>query len=53
VIRPATSTLVIQDSTLSLVTFKPDVAGQYVLRLVVNDGLLSSQPQQVVITVTP
>lgn len=53
VIKPTGSTLTLTESTLSLVTFKPDQAGEYVLRLVVNDGELASQPQQIVITVTP
>ncbi|MFZ5468394.1 MAG: PKD domain-containing protein [Myxococcota bacterium] len=34
------------------VTLKPDLAGTYVVKLVVNDGLLSSEPDTVVLTVT-
>ncbi|HLH08284.1 MAG TPA: PKD domain-containing protein, partial [Terriglobales bacterium] len=34
-------------------TFKPDVAGTYVLQLIVNNGFLSSDPSTVAITVNP
>ena len=47
---PAGSTAVLSDATVVNPTFVADVAGTYVLQLIVNDGALPSQPSQVTVT---
>jgi hypothetical protein len=42
--RPAGSTAALSSTTIVNPTFTPDIAGSYSVRLVVNDGLLSSIP---------
>ncbi len=48
--RPAGSAAVLTNPTSVMPTFAVDVAGTYVVRLVVNDGLLNSAPDTVSIT---
>ncbi len=52
-IKPKDSTLVLRDSTLSVLALIPDQPGEYVLRLQVDDGSLKSQDEPFVFTVTP
>ena len=47
---PVGSTAALDDPTAVTPSFQPDLAGTYVLQLVVNDGLLPSAPSQVTIT---
>ncbi len=47
---PAGSTAVLSDRTASSPTFTTDVEGNYVARLVVSDGRLSSSPMSVTLT---
>lgn len=48
---PAGSLAYIQDPTAQLTSFVPDLAGTYVIQLVVSDGLLDSQPGAIQIQV--
>jgi hypothetical protein len=48
--KPASSSAALTSSTTVNPTFAPDVSGSYVLRLVVNDGSLSSAASTVTIT---
>jgi hypothetical protein len=48
--KPASSSATLTSSTTVNPTFAPDVSGSYVLRLVVNDGSLSSAASTVTIT---
>ena len=48
--KPLTSTLSLTDTTSASVQFVPDVAGDYVLELVVNDGVQDSVADSVTIT---
>lgn len=50
--RPAGSTAVIGNSEGVLATFVPDLPGQYVIELVVDDGTISSAPDTTLITTT-
>ena len=50
---PAGSAAVLSDTTLVTPTFEADLDGVYMAELVVNDGLLDSDPDQVTITVDP
>jgi cytochrome c553 len=51
--KPAGSATVLPDSaTTEMVFITPDVAGTYVVQLVVNDGTVDSTPDAVTITVT-
>src|SRR4029450_11416759 len=49
---PAASNAVLSASHSATPSLTPDVPGQYVLRLVVNDGLVSSLPDDVILDVT-
>jgi len=51
--RPTASTATLDDPTAATPTFVADVAGDYVARLVVNDGDLDSAPAAVAVTATP
>ena len=51
--RPDASQATLQDADRKLAEFIPDVAGQYVAQLIVNDGVVSSLPDTATITVTP
>lgn len=48
--RPAGSQATLSGTTAAQVTFTADVAGQYVARLVVNDGTVDSAPDTITIT---
>jgi hypothetical protein len=50
--RPAGSTATLSSSTVVNPTFTADVEGTFVVRLVVSDGMASSAPDLVTITVT-
>ena len=50
--QPATSQSILDDSTLAQPRFTPDVAGAYIIDLVVSDGTDTSTADQVIITVT-
>ncbi|MDA8178745.1 MAG: PASTA domain-containing protein [Deltaproteobacteria bacterium] len=45
--RPTGSTAVLNYASTSLPTFLADVSGQYIVRLIVNDGQLNSTPDNV------
>ena len=47
---PVGSTAILVDDTSAIASLTPDVAGDYVVELVVNDGFVSSAPSQVEIT---
>lgn len=49
--RPEGSANTISDPTLVNPTFKPDVEGEYVIQLVVNDGLVDSAPDTLTLKV--
>ncbi len=51
-VKPAGSTPVLTDASTPTPTFTADVAGSYVVELVVNDGIEDSEPDTVTITVT-
>jgi hypothetical protein len=48
--RPADSLAALADAKAVTPTFKADAAGTYVLHLIVNDGIASSDPKHVVVT---
>ncbi|MEQ3695876.1 MAG: PKD domain-containing protein [Pseudomonadales bacterium] len=48
---PSSSAAVLQDGTVDQPTFTPDLAGDYGVSLVVNDGVLNSQSVSATITV--
>ena len=48
--RPAGSSAALNGATTALPTFTPDVAGDYVAQLIVNDGFVDSAPDTVLIT---
>jgi len=48
---PSNSTASLNDATIVNPTFIPDLGGNYILTLIVNDGLASSDPADVAITV--
>jgi cysteine-rich repeat protein len=48
--KPAGSTSGFADPTAPVASFQPDVAGQYVIHLVVDDGLDASAPARVIVT---
>lgn len=48
---PAGSVAALNDATVVGPTFTPDLAGAYVLQLIVNDGTVNSAPSTVTITV--
>ncbi|MDH3715842.1 MAG: PKD domain-containing protein [Gammaproteobacteria bacterium] len=50
IVRPDTSTATIDNPTLEMPTFTPDVAGTYVAQLIVNDGTVDSAPDTANIT---
>jgi len=50
---PVGSTVRIAEPTLAVLTFRPDLAGQYVLRLQVDDGVLKSADVPLLIQVNP
>lgn len=50
--KPATSVALLSASATAAPTFVPDVAGAYVLTLVVSDGTLFSVPDTVTVTAT-
>jgi hypothetical protein len=52
VTAPAGSAAQIVDPALALAKFTPDLAGEYVLELVVDDGTVSSAPDALVISTT-
>ncbi len=43
-IGPTNSTATLSDATIVNPTFTPDLGGEYILKLIVNDGLSSSDP---------
>lgn len=49
---PATSNVTFDDSTLATPTITPQVLGEYILELVISDGVDTSEPKQISITVT-
>ena len=49
---PDTSKAVLSDTMIVNPTFTPDIAGMYVVQLVVNDGKLDSAPDSAKVTVT-
>src|SRR5690606_22871730 len=51
--KPPGSTAEIINAHTSTPSFVPDIGGEYVVELVVSDGALDSQPDQVTIYVTP
>lgn len=51
--RPQGSTATLTGANTVAPTFVADVAGQYIVQLIVNDGKDSSNPSSVTITVTP
>ncbi len=50
--QPETSTATLTNPTAVNPTFMPDIAGLYVVQLIVHDGTLDSDPETVVITAT-
>jgi len=50
---PVGSNVRITEPTLAVLTFRPDLAGQYVLRLQVDDGVLKSADVPLLIQVNP
>ena len=52
VIKPAGSTAVLSSPTSAQTSFSADMAGDYVISLVVNDGFLNSNPNNVTVTAT-
>lgn len=52
VIKPAGSTAVLSSPTLAQTSFTADMAGDYVISLVVNDGFVNSDPNNVTVTAT-
>lgn len=48
--RPETSAATLSDPTSPTPTFVPDVAGNYLLQLIVNDGIVDSRPDTVSVT---
>ena len=51
--RPTGSAAVFSDTTIVNPRFTPDIDGDYVIRLVVNDGLADSVPDTVTVTAGP
>jgi len=49
--RPANSQAVLQNATDIQATFVPDLIGEYIAQLIVNDGTLSSDPDTATLTV--
>ncbi len=49
---PGTSNAVLSDTTIVNPTFTPDVAGMYVVQLIVNDGKLDSAPDSAKVTIS-
>jgi hypothetical protein len=49
--RPNGSTAALADATQPVARFVPDVAGDYIVSLVVNDGAVDSAPDRVTLTV--
>jgi hypothetical protein len=49
--QPTGSTAVLNDATIVNPVFVPDIAGEYLVELIVNDGTKDSYPCQVTITV--
>lgn len=50
--KPTGSSAALSNASIAKPTFTPDVAGAYVLNLVVNDGMISSNAATVTITAT-
>ncbi|MCB1765327.1 MAG: hypothetical protein KDJ22_04575 [Candidatus Competibacteraceae bacterium] len=50
--QPVGSTAALQNADQVLAQFIPDLAGQYIAQLMVNDGLLTSDPDTATVTVT-
>ena len=50
--RPAGSKAVLSSTTISTTTFTPDISGNYVIQLVVNDGIVDSAADEVVVSST-
>jgi F0F1-type ATP synthase epsilon subunit len=50
VARPAESAALLSDTTASQPTFTVDMAGSYIVQLIVNDGVVDSQPDTVTIS---
>ena len=50
---PEESAAVLSDGSEESLTFTPDLAGTYIVELIVNDGEIDSLPDQVVITANP
>ena len=48
--KPSGSSSILSDATVVKPTFVPDVAGDYVLSLVVNDGVVNSAPSTATVT---
>ena len=51
--QPTGGNAVVSDPAASKPTFVPNVAGLYVVQLIVNDGYLDSQPQTMTVTANP
>ena len=51
--QPAGGTAVLSSTTLVNPTFVPNVAGTYVVQLIVNDGKVNSLPATLTVTATP
>jgi hypothetical protein len=51
--RPAGSVAVLENATTSFPTFTPDLQGDYVAQLLVNDGFVDSAPDTVLVRVIP
>ncbi len=50
--RPLNSTVTLSDPTPAQARFVPDLAGDYVAQLIVNDGTVDSAPDTALVTVT-
>ncbi|MCG6202296.1 PKD domain-containing protein [Psychromonas antarctica] len=50
--KPSTSTAVLSSTTAEEPTFTADLAGAYVIGLIVNDGTVASAPDTITVTVT-
>jgi len=48
--KPAGSSAVLSDTSVTMPTFVADMAGDYVVQFIVNDGIVDSAPDSVVVT---
>ncbi len=51
--KPSGSTATLSNATSVIPSFVPDLPGQYTVQLIVNDGVVNSAPDSVVITAQP